>query len=71
MIPTFAMPAWMQHISVFTVNYWSIQGFYDVLWRQVPLGITLLSRVAVLSGIGLVLMFLSFRFFRKNVMAMA
>jgi len=70
MIPTFVMPPWMQSISVFSINYWSIQGFYDILWRDLPIGGILLERVGVLLAIGLVLTILSFRFFRKNVLAL-
>jgi len=37
MIPLFAMPLFMQKISVFSVNYWGVQGFYDIFWRMLPL----------------------------------
>lgn len=70
MIPTFIMPQWMQNISVISINYWSIQGFYDILWRELPIGITFLSKAGVLLAIGLAFTFLSFRFFRKNVLAL-
>ena len=70
MVPTFIMPQWMQNISVVSINYWSIQGFYDILWRELPIGITFLSKVGVLLAIGLVFTLLSFRFFRKNVLAL-
>jgi len=40
-------------IAVFTVNYWGIQGIYDIFWKLVPLtDITFLSRVFVLLCIG-------------------
>jgi ABC-type multidrug transport system permease subunit len=70
MVPTFIMPHWMQNISCFTVNYWSVQGFYDVLWRQLPLAGMLLVRIGVLMLIGSVFIVLAFRFFRKNVLAL-
>jgi hypothetical protein len=34
MIPLFFMPAFMQKLAVFSVNYWSIQAFYDILGRD-------------------------------------
>lgn len=70
MVPTFIMPQWMQNISVVTINYWSIQGFYDILWRQLPIGGIFLERICILLVIGVVLTLLAFRFFRKNVLAL-
>jgi len=70
MVPTFLMPQWMQNLSVVSINYWSIQGFYDVLWRQLPLGVILLEKVGILLLFGTVLTGLAFRFFRKNVLAL-
>jgi ABC-type Na+ efflux pump permease subunit len=70
MIPTFMMPHWMQSISPFSINYWSIQGFYDVFWRQLPFGFEFLKKVGILLAIGGVLSTLSFRFFRKNVLSL-
>jgi ABC-2 type transport system permease protein len=71
MVPIFLMPQWMQNVSVVSINYWSIQGFYDILWRQLPTtDIIFLTRVGVLLGIGTILTLLAFRFFRKNVLAM-
>ncbi len=37
MIPIFVMPEIMQKIAVFTVNYWAIQGIYDIFWKLVPI----------------------------------
>jgi ABC-2 type transport system permease protein len=72
MIPTFVMPAFMQKLSVFSVNYWGIQGFYDIFWRRLPLtDHTFLTRVAVLMIIGTVLNFLALQFFRRNILKIA
>jgi len=70
MVPTFIMPQWMQNISVVSINYWSIQGFYDILYRDLPIGGIFLGRVVILLAIGIVLTLLAFRFFRKNVLAL-
>ncbi|HVA99385.1 MAG TPA: ABC transporter permease [Bacteroidia bacterium] len=72
MIPTFIMPAAMQKISVFTVNYWGIQGFYDIFWRMLPITNTLfLSRILVLVLIGTVLNFIALQLSRKNILKIA
>ena len=70
MVPVFMMPQWMQNVSVVSINYWSIQGFYDILWRQLPIGEVFLTKVGILLAIGVSLTLLAFRFFRKNVMAL-
>jgi ABC-type multidrug transport system permease subunit len=71
MVPTFIMPAFMQKISVFSVNYWGIQGFYDIFWRMLPLrDTTFLSRILVLAVIGSVLNLIALRMFRKNILKM-
>jgi ABC-type multidrug transport system permease subunit len=70
MVPTFLMPQWMQNVSIFSINYWSIQGFYDILWRDLPIAGVFLTKVGILLGIGVVLTLLAFRFFRKNILAL-
>jgi ABC-2 type transport system permease protein len=72
MIPTFAMPPFMQKLSYFSVNYWGIQGFYDIFWRNLPVtDPDFLTRVGVLIMIGVVLNFIAVRMFRRNVLAIA
>jgi ABC-2 type transport system permease protein len=71
MIPSFIMPAFMQKLSVFSVNYWGIQGFYDVYWRE--LAVTdpaFLTRVAVLLAIGTGLNLIATRLFRRNIISL-
>lgn len=67
MIPLFVMPVIMQKIAVFSVNYWGIQGFYDIFWRNLPL-LAILPRIGVLLGIGLIMTLISVRLFKKNVL---
>jgi ABC-type Na+ efflux pump permease subunit len=72
MVPIFMMPAFMQKISVFSVNYWGIQGFYDIFWRILPLtDVTFLSRILVLALIGTTLNLIALRMFKKNILAIA
>lgn len=72
MIPTFIMPAFMQKMSMFSVNYWGIQGFYDIFWRLLPIyDFTFLSRIFVLFLIGTTLNFLALQMFKKNILKIA
>ena len=69
MIPIFIMPEIMQKIAVVSVNYWAIQGFYDIFWKFVPItDITFLSRVLVLIGTGTLLNFIALLMFKKNIL---
>ncbi|MFA4936461.1 MAG: ABC transporter permease [Candidatus Methanoperedens sp.] len=72
MIPIFFMPIFMQKISVFSVNYWGIQGFYDIFWRMLPLtDTTFLSRILVLALIGTAMNFIALQMFKKNILKIA
>lgn len=66
MIPLFAMPAIMQKIAVVSVNYWGIQGFYDIFARNLSL-VELLPRIGVLLGIGFIMSFISLRLFKNHL----
>ena len=70
MVPLFIMPAIMKKIAVVSVNYWGIQGFYDIFWRDLPL-IDILPRILVLMAIGLVMTVISVRLFKKTVMSLS
>lgn len=67
MIPLFFMPEIMQKIAVVTVNYWGIQGFYDIFWRNLPV-LEIAPKMLVLLGMGLVMTLISIRLFNKNRM---
>ncbi len=67
MIPLFIMPDIMSDIAVVSVNYWSIQGFYDIFWRSLPLS-DILPKILLLSGAGLIFTLLSLRLFSKNIL---
>ncbi len=72
MVPVFVMPEIMQKIAVVSVNYWGIQGIYDIFWKLVPItDITFLSRVFVLLGIGTFLNFMALLMFKRNILKIA
>lgn len=70
MIPLFIMPPIMKKIAVVSVNYWGIQGFYDIFARGLSFT-EVLPRVFVLIGIGVVMSFISLRLFKKNLFKLA
>jgi ABC-2 type transport system permease protein len=69
MIPLFIMPAILQKIALLSVNYWGIQGFYDLFWRCLPLE-AILPKILVLTGIGTVMTLASIWLFNKRIMKM-
>lgn len=69
MMPLFFMPVFMQKLAVISVNYWSIQGFYDVFWRNLSIADPVfISRIIVLFFIGAVLNAIAVIMFKKNVL---
>jgi ABC-type multidrug transport system permease subunit len=67
MIPLFLMPAILQKIALLSVNYWGIQGFYDLFWRALPLE-DILPKILVLLTIGTVLTLISIQLFKRRIM---
>jgi len=67
MIPLFIMPSILQKIALLSVNYWGIQGFYDLFWRVLPLE-DILPKILILMSIGVVLTLASIRLFKKRIM---
>jgi ABC-type multidrug transport system permease subunit len=68
MIPISMMPAFMQNIAVISVNYWGIEGFFDIFWRQLPL-LEILPKMVILLTIGLGMTLVSTVLFKKNIIA--
>ncbi|MCE7995438.1 MAG: ABC transporter permease [Roseivirga sp.] len=66
-IPMFAMPAIMKKVAVISVNYWGIQGFFDIFWRDLGM-VEMLPKMLILLGMGAVMTLISLRFFNKNVL---
>jgi len=66
MIPLFIMPAILQKIALLSVNYWGIQGFYDLFWRVLPLK-EILPKILILMSIGVVMTLASIQLFKKRI----
>jgi ABC-type Na+ efflux pump permease subunit len=69
MIPLFIMPPVLQKIALLSVNYWGIQGFYDLFWRSLPLE-AIVPKILVLMSIGLVMTLTSIFLFRQRIIRM-
>jgi ABC-2 type transport system permease protein len=67
MIPLFIMPALLQKIALLSVNYWAIQGFYDIFWRNLPLQ-SILPKIFVLVSMGIAMTVSSIWLFKKRLM---
>jgi ABC-type Na+ efflux pump permease subunit len=67
MIPLFIMPSILQKIALLSVNYWGIQGFYDLFWRVLPLP-EILPKIVILISIGIVMTLASIQLFKKRIM---
>jgi len=67
MIPIYFMPGFMQKTAVISLNYWSIQGFYDVLGRDASFG-QFIYKVGILMGIGALMMTISASLFKRNLL---
>ena len=67
MIPLFIMPSILQKIALLSVNYWGIQGFYDLFWRVLPLE-EILPKILILMSIGIVMTLASIQLFKKRIM---
>jgi ABC-2 type transport system permease protein len=67
MIPLFIMPSLLQKIALLSVNYWGIQGFYDIFWRTLPLE-AILPKILILISIGFILTLSSIQLFKKRIM---
>ncbi|MEM7087613.1 MAG: ABC transporter permease [Bacteroidota bacterium] len=69
MIPITMMPGFMQKVAPISVNYWGIQGFFDIFWRQMTLS-EILPKMGVLLAIGLGMVLVSIRLFKRNIVAL-
>lgn len=67
MIPLFLMPAFLQKLAMASLNYWAIQGFYDVFGRATSWDAFLIKPL-VLFAFGLVSSFLASVYFKHRIL---
>lgn len=70
MIPIFIMPDFMQKLARLSVNYWGLEAFYDLWWRQLPLRL-ILPKIGILVSIGLLITSVAYLFFRRFIQRLA
>lgn len=63
--PISVMPQFIQHFSKFTIVYWSVEGFSDVLWAGKSL-LGALPSIGVLLGTAIVIMAIATWCFRRG-----
>jgi len=63
--PTFILPPFIQILSKFSLVYWSMEGFMDVLWRGSKT-MEILPYVGILIGIAVIVNIFSIIRFRKG-----
>lgn len=63
--PTFFLPPFIQILSKFTIVYWSIEGFLQVLWGGAGI-VEILPILGILTGIGVLINAISFWRFKHG-----
>ena len=63
--PTFILPPFIQTLSKLTIVYWSMEGFFNVLWRGSGI-VELLPIIGVLLLMSLIINAISIYRFRKG-----
>ncbi len=63
--PVSLFPDWIQVISKFTITYWSVEAFLDVLWRHASL-VDILPNLGVLLATAVVINYIALYLFKKR-----
>lgn len=66
MMPLFLFPEFLKTVAHFTINYWAIDGFYDVLGRDVGWKETM-SNIGVLLAFALISSLVAIMLFNKKM----
>lgn len=69
MMPLIFMPAIMKKLAIISVNYWAMEGFFDIFWRQLSI-VDIYPKMIVLLGIGVLLTSISVVSFKRNLLKM-
>ncbi|MCB9247421.1 MAG: ABC transporter permease [Ignavibacteriales bacterium] len=64
--PVTLFPDWMQIIAKFTLTYWSVEAFLQVLWRNTDFVSLLFPYVTILLGIAIAANYLALYLFKKR-----
>lgn len=64
--PVSLFPDWMQIISKFTLTYWSVEAFLQVLWRNASIQDIIFPYVIILVAIAIVANYIAIYLFKKR-----
>ena len=64
--PVSLFPDWMQIISKFTLTYWSVEAFLQVLWRNASVQDIVFPYLVILIGIAIVANYIALYLFKKR-----
>lgn len=64
--PVTLFPDWMQIAAKFTLTYWSVEAFLQVLWRDASFTEIVFPYLIVLVGIAVIINYLALYLFRKR-----
>lgn len=64
--PVSLFPEWLQFFSKFTLTYWSVEGFLQVLWRNAPFDEIFFPYLVILLGIAIIVNFAALYLFKKR-----
>jgi ABC-2 type transport system permease protein len=64
--PVSLFPDWLQFFSKFTLTYWSVEAFLQVLWRNAPFSEIFSPYLIILLGIAIIVNFAALYFFKKR-----
>jgi ABC-2 type transport system permease protein len=64
--PVTLFPDWMQIAAKFTLTYWSVEAFLQVLWRDASFTEIVFPYLIVLVGIAIIINYLALYLFRKR-----
>lgn len=63
--PTFFFPDWMQTLSKFTLTYWSVEAFLQVLWRQGDLS-SIALHLSILAAMAIIINYYAITLFKRG-----
>jgi ABC-2 type transport system permease protein len=64
--PVTLFPEWMQAIAKFTLTYWSVEAFLQVLWRDATVSEIVFPYLTILVGIAALVNYLALYLFKKR-----
>jgi ABC-type Na+ efflux pump permease subunit len=64
--PVTLFPDWMQVVSKFTLTYWSVEAFLQVLWRGASIQDILFPYIVILIGIAIAANYVAINLFKKK-----